>query len=88
MDNAWNPSLAPVHVGIIMDGNGRWAKSRGLSRSEGHKEGLKAAKRVTKAASDLGAKFLSLYVFSTENWKRAEQEVSFLMFLLKSHLLK
>ncbi len=88
MDNAWNPALAPAHVGIIMDGNVRWAKSRGLSRSEGHKEGLKAAKRVTKAASDLGAKFLSLYVFSTENWKRAEQEVSFLMFLLKSHLLK
>jgi len=71
-----------------MDGNGRWAQSRGLGRSEGHKEGLKAAKRITKAASDAGIRYLSLYVFSTENWKRAEQEVSFLMFLLKNHLLK
>ena len=78
----------PAHVGIIMDGNGRWAQQRGLARSEGHKEGLKAAKSITKAASDLGVRYLSLYVFSTENWKRAEQEVSFLMFLLKNHLLK
>jgi undecaprenyl diphosphate synthase len=75
-------------LGIIMDGNGRWAQGRGLGRSEGHKEGLKAAKRITKAASDAGIRYLSLYVFSTENWKRAEQEVSFLMFLLKNHLLK
>ena len=88
MDSSWNPALSPTHVGIIMDGNGRWARAQGMARSEGHKEGLKAAKRVTKAASDLGVKYLSLYVFSTENWKRAEQEVSFLMFLLKSHLLK
>jgi len=78
----------PIHLGIIMDGNGRWAQHRGLSRSDGHKEGLKVAKRITKAASDAGVRYLSLYVFSTENWKRAEQEVSFLMFLLKSHLLK
>ena len=78
----------PAHLGIIMDGNGRWAQQKGLARSEGHKEGLKTAKRMTKCASDLGIRFLSLYVFSTENWKRAEQEVSFLMFLLKSHLLK
>jgi len=78
----------PTHLGIIMDGNGRWAQHKGLGRSEGHKEGLKAAKRITQAASDAGIRYLSLYVFSTENWKRAEQEVSFLMFLLKSHLLK
>jgi len=78
----------PTHLGIIMDGNGRWAQHRGLNRSEGHKEGLKVAKRITQAASDAGIRYLSLYVFSTENWKRAEQEVSFLMFLLKSHLLK
>jgi undecaprenyl diphosphate synthase len=75
-------------LGINMDVNGRWAQGRGLGRSEGHKEGLKAAKRITKAASDAGIRYLSLYVFSTENWKRAEQEVSFLMFLLKNHLLK
>lgn len=78
----------PAHLGIIMDGNGRWAQARGLGRSEGHKEGLQAAKRVTKAASDAGIRVLSLYVFSTENWKRTEQEVSFLMFLLKNNLLK
>lgn len=83
-----DPAPLPHHLGIIMDGNGRWAQSRGLGRSEGHKEGLKAAKRITKAASDAGIRYLSLYVFSTENWKRAEQEVSFLMFLLKNHLLK
>lgn len=82
------PPAPPTHLGIIMDGNGRWAQGRGLGRSEGHKEGLKAAKRITKAASDAGIRYLSLYVFSTENWKRAEQEVSFLMFLLKNHLLK
>ena len=78
----------PTHLGIIMDGNGRWAQHRGLGRSEGHKEGLTVAKRITQAASDAGIRFLSLYVFSTENWRRAEQEVSFLMFLLKSHLLR
>ncbi len=82
------PEPLPAHVGIIMDGNGRWAQRRGSSRSEGHKEGLKVAKRITKAASDRGIRFLSLYVFSTENWKRTEQEVSYLMVLLKSHLLK
>jgi undecaprenyl diphosphate synthase len=83
-----SPSQVPRHLGIIMDGNGRWATRKGVSRSEGHKEGLKVAKAITQAASDLGISYLSLYVFSTENWKRAEQEVSFLMFLLKTHLLK
>jgi undecaprenyl diphosphate synthase len=76
----------PVHVGIIMDGNGRWAKHRGLPRTEGHREGLKAAKRIVKAAEDLGIKFLSFYVFSTENWKRTSDEVGFLMGLIKQHL--
>ncbi len=85
---AEDTSSLPTHLGIIMDGNGRWAQARGLGRTEGHKEGLQAAKRITKAASDAGIRVLSLYVFSTENWKRAEQEVSFLMFLLKSNLLK
>jgi undecaprenyl diphosphate synthase len=83
-----DPAALPLHLGIIMDGNGRWAQARGLGRSEGHKEGLKTAKRITKAAADTGISFLSLYVFSTENWKRAEQEVSFLMVLLKNNLLK
>jgi len=76
----------PVHVGIIMDGNGRWAKQRGLVRTQGHLEGLKAAKRIVKAASDCGIKFLTLYAFSTENWKRAEEEVGFIMGLIKQYL--
>jgi len=78
----------PEHVGIIMDGNGRWATARGLDRTKGHLEGLKAARRVTKAASDAGVKFLSLYVFSTENWKRSTEEVGFLMGLVALHLEK
>jgi undecaprenyl diphosphate synthase len=69
-----------------MDGNGRWAQSRGLARTQGHLEGLKAAKRVVKAASDSGVKFLTLYTFSTENWKRAADEVGFIMGLVKQHL--
>jgi undecaprenyl diphosphate synthase len=76
----------PVHAGIIMDGNGRWAQSRGLPRTQGHLEGLKAAKRIVKAASDLGILYLTLYVFSTENWKRAGSEVSFIMALIKKYL--
>ncbi len=76
----------PVHVGLIMDGNGRWAKARGMGRTEGHKEGLKAAKRIVKAAQELGVRYLSLYTFSTENWKRTADEVGFLMGLLKSNL--
>jgi undecaprenyl diphosphate synthase len=76
----------PSHIGIIMDGNGRWAKKRGKLRSAGHKEGLNAAKRIVKAAADLGIKYVTLYTFSTENWKRAEEEVSFLMRLISQHL--
>ena len=77
---------APVHVGIIMDGNGRWAVRRNLPRTAGHKEGLNAAKRVVKLASDMGIGFVTLYTFSTENWKRAEEEVGFLMNLIMTHL--
>lgn len=76
----------PSHVGIIMDGNGRWARQRGLPRTEGHREGLKTAKRIVKAAEDLGIRNLSFYVFSTENWKRTSEEVGFLMGLIKQHL--
>ena len=78
----------PDHIGIIMDGNGRWAKQRSLPRTAGHKEGLETAKRIIKILSDLGLKYLTLYTFSTENWKRAQEEVSFLMNLIKSHLKK
>ena len=76
----------PLHVAITMDGNGRWAQQRKLPRTSGHDEGLKTAKRIVKAARDLGIKYLTLYVFSTENWKRAEQEVGFLMNLIHTHL--
>ncbi|MDR1838971.1 MAG: di-trans,poly-cis-decaprenylcistransferase [Treponema sp.] len=79
-------NTVPVHAGIIMDGNGRWAQQRGLVRTQGHLEGLKAAKRITKAASDLGIKYLTLYAFSTENWKRTSEEVSFIMGLIKQYL--
>lgn len=78
----------PSHVGIIMDGNGRWAKNRNMLRTNGHEEGLKRAKEITKAAADLGISYLTLYVFSTENWKRTEQEVGFLMNLIHTHLIK
>jgi undecaprenyl diphosphate synthase len=78
--------VIPTHVGIIMDGNGRWAQQRGLIRTQGHLEGLKAAKRIVKAASDIGVKFLTLYAFSTENWKRATEEVGFIMGLVKQYL--
>ena len=75
-----------MHIGIIMDGNGRWAEERGKPRTFGHSEGVRTAKRIAKAASDMGIEYLSLYTFSTENWKRSEKEVKFLMQLLKKHL--
>ncbi|MCH5291422.1 MAG: di-trans,poly-cis-decaprenylcistransferase [Treponema sp.] len=81
-----NTSPLPRHVGIIMDGNGRWAEQRGLVRTKGHTEGLSAAKRIAKAAADMGLPYLTLYVFSTENWKRTQQEVGFLMNLIHTHL--
>lgn len=81
-------SELPVHVGIIMDGNGRWAREKGKSRGQGHLEGLRAAKRVVRAASEIGLKYLTLYAFSTENWQRSRTEVSYLMRLIKIHLRK
>ena len=80
--------MIPVHVGIIMDGNGRWAQERKSIRSSGHREGLKAAKRIVRAASELGLKYITLYTFSTENWKRTEDEVGFLMRLIGQNLKK
>jgi undecaprenyl diphosphate synthase len=77
----------PAHVGIIMDGNGRWANSRGLPRSEGHNEGLRTAKAMVAAAEELGLQYLSFFIFSTENWKRTSDEVSFLMGLIRNHLI-
>ncbi len=74
------------HVAIIMDGNGRWAKERGLPHLAGHREGAEAVRRVTEAAKDFGIKYLTLYAFSTENWKRDKEEVSGLMSLLLEFL--
>lgn len=76
----------PVHVGIIMDGNGRWAQQRGLPRSSGHKEGLETARRILTAAAENGIRYVTLYTFSTENWKRTEEEVGFLMNLIATNL--
>lgn len=81
-----DPSRVPSHVAIIMDGNGRWAKSRGLARIRGHKEGIEAVKAAVAAAQDLGIRHLTLYAFSVENWKRPAAEVQALFQLLKSFL--
>ena len=76
----------PQHVAVIMDGNGRWAKNQGLARTNGHKEGLNTAKRIVACAAALGIKYITLYTFSTENWKRAQEEVGYLMSLIRNHL--
>ncbi|GAB6076841.1 isoprenyl transferase [Desulfurobacterium crinifex] len=76
----------PVHVGIIMDGNGRWAQRRGLPRIEGHREGAKVTEEIVIAASEMGIKYLSLYAFSTENWKRPKEEVNFLFHLMYEYV--
>ena len=72
-------SPVPNHVAIIMDGNGRWATQRGLNRTEGHKEGVKVVKKVVEASVEVGVKYLTLFAFSTENWKRGPSEVNFLL---------
>ncbi|MDE7443728.1 MAG: undecaprenyl diphosphate synthase family protein, partial [Muribaculaceae bacterium] len=68
-------SRVPEHVAIIMDGNGRWAKARGMERSAGHAEGVNTVRTITEIASEIGVKHLTLYTFSTENWNRPQQEV-------------
>ncbi len=81
------PSGVPVHVAIIMDGNGRWAKSHGLPRTAGHKRGAEAVKRVVEGAGKFGIKYLTLFGFSSENWSRPESEIRDLLNLLR-HTLK
>lgn len=76
----------PEHIAIILDGNGRWAKSKGMPRNYGHTVGAKNVENICKAANDLGVKYLTLYAFSTENWNRPESEVAALMKLLESYL--
>lgn len=77
-----DPARIPEHVAIIMDGNGRWAQSRGLDRSAGHVEGVNTVRKITEAASEAGVKYLTLYTFSTENWNRPKEEVDALMELI------
>lgn len=75
----------PEHIAIIMDGNGRWAKERGLNRTAGHEEGAKVVREITTHCCSIGIKYLTLYAFSTENWKRPKLEVEFLMKLLEKY---
>jgi undecaprenyl diphosphate synthase len=77
------PAGPPEHVAIIMDGNGRWAAQRGLPRAEGHRRGVEAVRRALRAAGELGIRYLTIYSFSAENWRRPAQEVADLMGLLK-----
>jgi undecaprenyl diphosphate synthase len=81
------PDKLPVHIGIIMDGNGRWAKKRGLSRSVGHSAGANTFKSITRYCNKIGIKYLTVYAFSTENWKRPKDEVDAIMKLLKDYLI-
>ncbi|MDR0978998.1 MAG: isoprenyl transferase [Lachnospiraceae bacterium] len=76
----------PEHIAIILDGNRRWAKDRGLSTKEGHKAGSKNLENIALKCNELGIKYLTVYAFSTENWKRSKDEVSALMFILKAYL--
>ena len=90
MDNMFfdiNMEKLPKHIAIIMDGNGRWAKSRFLPRTAGHKAGVEAIREVIKESQRLGVKHLTLYAFSTENWKRPKMEVDALMNLLSTYLI-
>ena len=76
----------PEHVGIIMDGNGRWAKKRGLPRSAGHTAGAQTFRKIARYCSDIGIKYLTVYAFSTENWRRPKEEIDALMRLFKDYL--
>lgn len=81
------PTVLPQHVGFIMDGNGRWAKKRGLPRSFGHREGAKNFKKIVRYCKDIGLKNISFYAFSTENWQRPDDEVSTIMELFRDYIV-
>ena len=78
----------PVHIAVIMDGNGRWAKQKGLGRIDGHKEGAKSARKITEYALRIGVKYLTLFAFSSENWKRPVREINALMNMLYENLIE
>src|SRR5579885_3185401 len=81
-----DPAKIPAHVAIIMDGNGRWARQRGLPRIEGHRRGVDTVREIVDAARELGVRYLTLYAFSVENWQRPADEVGALMSLLEIFL--
>lgn len=83
-----NTKKIPVHLAVIMDGNGRWAKNRGLKREEGHKKGADAARRITEYSLRIGVKYLTLFAFSSENWKRPVREINMLMNMLYNKLIE
>ncbi len=78
----------PVHLGVIMDGNGRWAKRRGLPRLAGHRAGMRSVKQIVNSCGEIGVKYLTLYAFSVENWLRPKAEVTGLMRILREYLIK
>ncbi len=86
LKNEIDSSRLPVHIGVIMDGNGRWAKKRGLPRSAGHQAGADTLKKIVTECNRMGIKYITVYAFSTENWKRPKEEVDFLMNLLMNYL--
>ena len=85
---ALDPARVPTHIAVIMDGNGRWAKRRGLSRSQGHEAGVEGVRELIEACDDLGVRYLTIYAFSTENWSRPRIEVNKLMSLFADTLTK
>ena len=87
IDDSIDMSNLPNHIGVIMDGNGRWAKKRGLPRSAGHKAGAESLKKIVTEANNMGVKYITVYAFSTENWKRPKEEVDYLMNLLMNYLI-
>ena len=86
-DTAGRELHPPRHIAIIMDGNGRWANRRGLPRTAGHKAGAETFRRIATYCKNIGVQYLTVYAFSTENWKRSEEEVSYLMGLMKRYLM-
>jgi undecaprenyl diphosphate synthase len=87
-DAGLDPAKLPRHIAIIMDGNGRWAQERGKQRIQGHAQGVKSVRSTIEECCRLGLEQLTLYCFSTENWKRPQEEIDFLMALLKDYLIK
>ena len=88
MTDAGEKLVIPEHVAVIMDGNGRWAKKRGVPRAMGHKAGCETLEKMVRVASDMGIQYFTVYGFSTENWKRSAEEVGALMQLMRYYLVR